>query len=508
MATAGVALTLGGGTAIRSFAAPDSRLAWLATPTPASDRIVVILRLYGGNDGLNTVVPIHDDEYYRIRRDTAQVDLSIAPERTLPIPGHPDLGLHPALAPLAELYAEDKVAIVQGVGYPNMDLSHFRGLDIWLSASDANVFDRTGWTARTLERLYPDYPDVLPDAPYAIELGAIIGRSLEGSKGSMGYVFDRFLRQPDGIGPVGPDGARSRYLETMVLEYLRQSDRFSRTLDQAMARIPAQPVNHYYADGNGPLASSLKNVARLIRSGLSTRFYIVHSGQFDTHHRQQEVHHQQLDELSTNILAFQREIEEAGLADRVVVMPMSEFGRRIEPTESGTDHGTAAPVFVIGTQVRGGMYGITPRVDELDANDNLLWHVDFRQIYASVLSQWLEIPAPDIDGHILPRMFEQLPLFRTVTSNLHTSAVAGAVPSVYPLPASDALTVTLPPEVVWDDEVSLSFHAMSGLCFLRTTVGRDGHVVRTSVRSLPSGLYTIVVTDGRSRRSIPCLVQR
>jgi uncharacterized protein (DUF1501 family) len=487
---------------VSSLAAPDSGLGWLATPVNPHERILVVLRLFGGNDGLNTLVPVHDDEYYRLRRDIAMVDLSIPAEQTLGVRGYDHVRFHPAMKGLAQLFDEKKVAIVQGVGYPNMDLSHFRGTNIWLSASDSDVFRTDGWMGRFLEqRLAAGTLEL--NAPYAIEMGPQLGRAFTGERLPMGFAFTETSFIPDEVGPVDPTSAAAD-LEELLTSFRSRGEHHIRSITQALSTHPADPREYYVGDGN--MGPALQNIARCIRGGLPTPMYIVHTGQFDTHHFQPSIHHQQLDELSTNVLAFQRELERARVEDRVTLLIISEFGRRPETNNSGTDHGTAGPVFLVGTSVMPGLHGVTPTVSDLDVDGNLHWHVDFRSIYASILEQWFESDPTSYVPTVLTRPFPTMSLFRPAHRNPTTNPSGDGQPLVWPNPCTSELNIAISSEREVLARVTIT--DLSGrMMRVQDVMFRHG-IMSIDVRSVSSGSYLAHITAGPGTFSVPFRVLR
>jgi len=473
------------GNPFRAIAIPDSSYGWIATPH-AGDTILVVLNMFGGNDGLNTIVPIGQDEYYKARRLTPN-DLSIAPEQTIPIPDLPEHGFHPSLGPLAQLYAEGKVAIVHGVGYPDMDLSHFRGSDIWLSASDADQFVASGWTGRFLEKVYPEFPRIVPRDPYLVEFSTVAGRLSCGEHNTVGHAFTPTSTVSDSWNPWEPTPIEAHFSQLAT-----QGSQYISSIANHLVATPTNLERYPYEDG--PLSQSLTLTARMIRSGSSTRLYVIHAGQFDTHHHQMQVHAQQLSELFGNVLAFQREMEQSGHDKRVVILVTSEFGRRVEPTESGTDHGTAAPVFVVGSQVHGGSYGIPPRIDDLDNHGNLRWTTDFRQIYAAILCDWLSNGSMDVADFVLSRRFDAVPIFRGQTPT-QVRALTSRSLHVSPNPASDIIECDVQVDA---GEVSIEFCSLDGAVRRFDTASvRDG-VLRCSVRQLTTGSWFLIVRTAQS----------
>ncbi|CAN5565974.1 DUF1501 domain-containing protein [soil metagenome] len=473
---AGVVLPFMTTDSMRAFAYPTDQLGHLSATDQEGERILVLLRMFGGNDGLNSIIPIHDDEYYRIRRDQSALNMSIAREAVLPIEGALGFGMHPSMYRLHELYNEGHVAIVQGVGYPNMDLSHFRGTDIWLAASDSDVYLQSGWLGRMFDVSSP----IDNGIPYAIEFGDNMSRVLKGQHQAHAHHYHathRFTGSED-IGSLNDGLAMADEFESRML----RSQRTGRTIDDALRRVG----NHTrtYSE-ESPLADALKITSRLIRAGLPTQVYVIHAGQFDTHHRQLEVHAQQLDELFSNVHSLFRELEDSGDADRVCIMPISEFGRRVEPTQSGTDHGTAAPVFVIGKHVNGGMYGDAPSISDVDVNGNLKWTTDFRQIYSTIMRQWFSMEPSSIDTGVLTRMFAPLPLF--ARSEILSSAITLA-----PIPARTTLDV-----IAHRDHSTRSQFVISDLHGRALQSGTLDLMQRSTITlpALASGVYVISITE-------------
>ncbi|NQW30342.1 MAG: DUF1501 domain-containing protein [Ignavibacteria bacterium] len=487
-------------TPIKTFAAPYSGIARIAAPPNQGNRILVVVRMFGGNDGLNTIVPYASDEYYRVRKVEALRDMSIAAETVIKIDGLKDHGFHPSLSPLAELYSEGKVAVIQGVGYPNMNLSHFRGADIWLSASDASNFEHSGWMGRMLEFTHGGSRPAYGADPYAIEMGDVLGYALAGQNSMYGHRMTIGQSEFTKKIPVFDGSDDSAVLEYNLAQIMREGNSNIISIEAALdrAKTNTQPYDA------SPIASYLKTVSRCIRGGLETQLYVLHSGMFDTHHRQQQVHTQQLDEFFRNIHDFQRELEESGDDTRVVIMPISEFGRRVDPTESGTDHGTAAPVFVIGSEVNGGIYGTAPSLTDLDIDDNLRWEIDFRQIYNSILSQWFLINPADSERLLLPRRFDELPLFGRASSVNQINAAGKSV--AYPMPCSDKCRITIALEKGEQHQV-LATNAQGRTFAIPSIAETEALALDTS--SLAAGLYnlTLRTSAGRIHNSL-CVVDR
>ncbi|MDW8019589.1 MAG: DUF1501 domain-containing protein, partial [Chloroherpetonaceae bacterium] len=386
--------------------------------TLPNDRVLVIVQLSGGNDGLNTVIPLDQYGTYQQLRS----NIAIAENRVLRLT--PATGLHPAMTALKTLYDEGKVAIVQGVSYPSPNLSHFRATDIWMTASDSNQFLDSGWAGRFLESLYPNFPDGYPNAtmpdPPAIQIGATPSLMLRGSGQSLGIPIqdpETFYRLVSGNSadeqsdvPDTAAGDELRYIRRVAVQSIQYANQIKAAADRAQNRAT------YPAPNSNRLADQLRIVARLIAGGLRTRVYHVSLGGFDTHAAQvvttdtsTGTHANLLGWLSQALAAFQDDLRQLGVAHRVLTMTFSEFGRTVRSNGSvGTDHGTAAPLFLVGEAVRGGIIGTNPNLTNL-VNNQLAMQFDFRQVYASVLGQWFGVSQSSLRA-ILQREFAQLPI--------------------------------------------------------------------------------------------------
>lgn len=374
------------------------------TPAPEKDRrILVLVQLAGGNDGLNTVVPFEDDHYYRLRPT-----LAIAKDKVLPISD--TLGLNPACAALRDLVKGGKLAIVQNVGYPNPNHSHFRSTEIWETASPERFLD-TGWVGRYLDNTCEGSPAEDHD-PRAIHVNTLNGmpETLAGKLEHPTFGLTAY-----GLGRKDGEETR-RLLETTGagLEHAPDDERtFLRhtLMDSLVTETRVQAALGAYrplaAYPSHPFGASLKSVAGLIAAGLPTRVYYVTLGGFDTHSNQLGTQERLLDVLSNGLAAFQKDLEAHRLDRQVATMTFSEFGRRpLENESRGTDHGTSAPLFVMGSGLRTGLLGTTPSLD-LPRNQDMAFSTDFRSVYATLLEDWLGAPSEPALG----AKFSKLPLF-------------------------------------------------------------------------------------------------
>jgi uncharacterized protein (DUF1501 family) len=371
-------------------------------PAPEKDRsILVLVQLAGGNDGLNTVVPFSDPNYYRLRPT-----LGLPAEQVLKLSD--THGLHPSCAALQRLYGEGKLGIVQNVGYPNPNRSHFRSTEIWETASDSETFGTTGWIGRYLDNACSGAPAAASHDPLAIHLNTLNGEpeTLVGKNEHPTFGLSAF------------GGARKENEENRrLLEALTTGSGNSAgeegflkatLMDALVTENKVQKIlSGYRSESNypaNPFATSLKNIAALVAAGLPTRVYFVTLNGFDTHYNQLVAQSALLKTLSEGLAAFQSDLVAHKLDGQVTTMTFSEFGRRASENESkGTDHGTASPLFVMGSRVHGGFHGTAPSLN-LPKNQDLTYSTDFRQVYSTMLEQWLGAPAAPVLGKAFAKL--------------------------------------------------------------------------------------------------------
>ena len=395
-----------------------------ATPgqiaTGKDSTILVVLQLAGGNDGINTVVPYGDDAYYK-----ARPSIYLPPKDILTLNDY--AGLHPELSGMRNLYGEGCLGIIQGVGYPNPNRSHFRSTEIWQTASDSEKNDSRGWLGRYFD-------SCCAGADPATVGVAISGQTPQSfaSPSPKGVAFanpeqfrymsesasnpkeaDRLMREmnapdedmasmsgPNGGGSIGmisgkPDreGSTVDFLQRTALGAEMSSDRILE-----ITRKTKSTVNYPTTQ----LGNSLNLVSRLIAGGLPTRVYYVSQGGFDTHANQIPSHNGLMRDLNAGIAAFVADLKAQGNFNRVLMLSFSEFGRRVtENASGGTDHGAAAPMFVLGGGVKPGLYGAYPSLTDLHDGD-LKFNTDFRSVYATALEKWLGAPSEMVLGKKFP----------------------------------------------------------------------------------------------------------
>jgi uncharacterized protein (DUF1501 family) len=403
------------GISLRALASPFLR----PVQDDAAGRVLVLIQLNGGNDGLNTVIPLeYYDAYYK-----ARTNIAIPENKVLRLEGFDATGLNPAMPELQQLFGAGKLSIIQGVSYPQPNFSHFRATDIWLTGADTGQVLPTGWAGRYLDREYPHFPQDYPNTgmpdPLAIQVGSLVSPALQGPVLTMGMAISNPNSFYDLIGDKAPQPEASRAGDQLA--YIREmsvkTDQYAGVIKKAAQRVTKQS-DKYPVAGKNPLADQLKIVARLVAGGLQTRIYLVSMGGFDTHARQTDAtdtttgaHAKLLARLSEAIYAFQDDLGFLGVGNRVVGMTFSEFGRRIQSNASGgTDHGAAAPVFVFGDGVRPGVIGVNPVWPAtLTVNDNVAMQYDFRAVYSTLLEKWFRTDAA-ATASVLLKDYTALPL--------------------------------------------------------------------------------------------------
>jgi uncharacterized protein (DUF1501 family) len=382
----------------------------LQTNAAVADRVLVIINISGGNDGLNMVIPIDQYSAYSALR----TNIAIQQANILPLAGNATTGLHPAMTGLRDLYNDGKLTVLHSVSYPNPDQSHQRASDIWMTGVSSNQYADTGWAGRYLDDRFPGYPDSYPsptmEDPLALQIGYLTSTTLLGPTQSMGVAINdpnSFYALVGSGGTVPPDYlpccdagdkiAHIRQQQTLAVGYAGQI-KAAFDAGTTLATYPAANQNS--------LADQLKIVARLIHGGLKTKVYFVSIGGFDTHASQVDaadnslgVHATLLGRVSAAIKVFQDDLGLQGTADKVIGMTFSEFGRRANSNNSkGTDHGMAAPMFVFGSNVKRQTVGVNPDMANLiissDGSRHIPMQIDFRRVYSDILNDWFGAGIP------------------------------------------------------------------------------------------------------------------
>ena len=436
------------GTPISTYA-NSPLLNLLGRSAAANGRVMVIIQLAGGNDGLNTIIPL--DQYGPLA--TARANVMIPANQVLQLNGYPATGMHPAMSALQTMFNNGQVNIVQGVSYPNANLSHFRATDIWFTASDSNQYLETGWVGRYLDSEYPGFPQGYPNAdmpdPLAIQIGSNVSNVMQGPNVNMGMAIadiDNFYNLINNTVSPAPNTPAGHEL-TFIRFIAQQTQQYTVAIQNAAANaanLGTYPANNY-------LANQLKIVARLVAGGLQTPIYVVGMGGFDTHADQVDAldhtigaHANLLNTLSEAVGAFFNDLNLLGVDNRVAASTMSEFGRRIISNGSGgTDHGTAHPVMTFGPGVNPIIIGTNPVIQSgSTVSDNVPMQHDFRQIYAAILADWFQVDQQTMTD-VLLQNFNVLPVFAPTVVGTETvvSGLNEELGQNYPNPFSKTTTV-------------------------------------------------------------------
>ena len=372
----GVCMTAGATIPVKAFA---QAAAALAAQGRADGKILVVLELSGGNDGLNTLVPYGDDAYYKHRPN-----LGIPKKGLRVLDDH--FGFSGGMAGFEHLYKEGRLAIVHGCGYENPSFSHFTSMAYWHTAAP-NSGEEYGWVGRLADAMAPAAP-----SNYIVNIGTRQSLAVRSRK-HVPVVFDdpnkfsqdRFYEEGEVLASAPSSDKVENPSRRFLLDTAKSAQDASALVREAWAKYHS-PVDY------GIVGLDLPKVVALIAAGMPTRLYYTsyRNNAFDTHVFQNDTHKRLLTYASDAVSAFIRDLERIGRADDVVVMVFSEFGRRVpENVNLGTDHGTANLMFVAGKPVKGGHYGRIPSLTKLDAGDNLIYTTDFRRVYATMISRWL-----------------------------------------------------------------------------------------------------------------------
>lgn len=455
-----------------------------------TDNVLVLVQLNGGNDGLNTLIPL--DQYANL--SSARPDVLIPENKVLSLDGTSVTGLHPAMDKMQGMYNDGKMHILQNVGYPNQNYSHFRSTDIWLTGSDSDEVIESGWLGRYLSEEWPNYPNGFPNEdmedPLAIQIGSLVSPVCQGLAVNMGFAISNptnYYQLLTGTYDDTPNtwaGKELDYLRTVAY----QTNEYAQKVKSAAES--ASNLSTKYPDGNR-LADQLKIVAQLIAGGLKTRVYIVSQGGFDTHANQVDptggnetgYHSFLLETVSDAIDAFQDDLELLKVDERVIGMTFSEFGRRIVGNASnGTDHGSAAPLFMFGTKVKSGISGSNPIIPaSATVNDNIAMENDFRSIYSTILQKWFCLDEATADS-VLMHDFESMDL-------LEDACDTSSITKDKRAKAGDAYITNYPNP--FGSSTTISYHSEGGMVNIEI-INVQGKVIETLVSAdIPKGSHTI-----------------
>lgn len=486
---------------------------FLSGMDPFDDKILILIQMNGGNDGLNMVIPI--DQYEGLMR--VRSNIALPESKVLKLTDK--LGLHSRMTGLATLYKEEKLGILQSVGYPNQNRSHFRSTDIWNSASTSNEYINTGWIGRFLDSKYPGFPEKYPSIenpdPFALTIGSTVSQTCEGASGNFGIAVNdpknlRTLAENDAENFESISyGEELKYLQKSIL----QTNAYSKLIQKAAEKgknLAVYPTNN-------SLANQLKSIALLISGGLKSKVYIARIGGFDTHANQTistdnttGTHAELLGSLSTAIEAFQKDLELLNLSNRVVGMTYSEFGRQIQSNNSGgTDHGNAAPLFLFGTCVQNRITGENVQIpNPVPSQAGVSMQIDFRNIYGSILVDWFGVKENEVKQLIF-NDFVKLPIIK----NCQTATPVNEV--LLPM------FVELYPNPTWGP-INLTFQSVGGDCYLHLMNGQGQTIkqqkwngmyageqnLQMDVSDLSNGIYFVHIRQGLQHKTMQVVLQR
>ncbi len=369
-----------------------------AVAAKLSGRSILVIQLNGGNDGINSIIPYGNGAYYDARP-------KIAIKQTDVLPINSDVGFHPALGEFAQFYKDQQLAVIQGVGYPEPNRSHFRSIEIWQTAQPDIIGD-TGWLGRYLDHLSLSAPPANASM-LAVNVDPLLPKSLLARKITVPSVSDvqafRFKVDPlykadralqlQAFGDIYNDFEDRR----PIVSKLRKSGiEANRASEKLFDLVKDHKTTAKYPDGK--LGSSLKFIAQMVSGGIGAKVYTLGYDGFDTHAGELRTQTNLLNGLGKSLRAFHEDLKQNGCDDKVLVLIFSEFGRRVAENDGGgTDHGTAAPCLVLGTGVKGGLYGEYPSLTNLDHGD-LKHTVDFRTVYATIVDRWLGADSREVLG--------------------------------------------------------------------------------------------------------------
>jgi uncharacterized protein (DUF1501 family) len=476
------------------------------TAMNGSDKVLVLIQLSGGNDGLNTLIPLDQyDKLFNVRENI------IIPESSI-LQIEDNLGLHPSMSGMKNMYDEGKLNIIQDVGYPNQNRSHFRSTDIWTAGSSAEDLETTGWMGRYFEGLYPGFPNSYPNDdcpdPFAITLGSVVSQTCQGP----GANYSTALIDPNNLTNIIEGEPGDIDLNTcygMQLDFLRQAIAQSNAYADSISGAANSGTNLVTYPENNRLAEQLKIIAQLISGGLQTSVYVVTLGGFDTHANQvgdssiTGDHADLLKTLSDAVAAFQQDLESLGVNERVVGMTFSEFGRRIASNASfGTDHGTAAPLFVFGSCINPTVLGQNFEIpDEVGNQDGVPMQYDFRSVYGSILMDWFEVAESEVQS-LLYEDFQYLPIIQACAVSTNPPIVVPDIETYnFPNPFESWTTIVYQSK---GEKARISIYDMRG-CELKIIseqyFGAGEHQLRVDMSGLAAGNYSYRIVTKNAQRS-------
>ena len=492
---------------LASSSLESSNLETMAKAAANCGKILVIIQMNGGNDGLNTIFP--RDKWSQLSQ--ARNNILMPENAVLPLNGNVTTGFHPAMTEMKNLYDNGNLMIIQNVSYPNPSYSHFRATDIWFTASDSDKSLATGWLGRALNESYPNFPTAYPNPdmpdPLAIQIGSTLPFSLQGPNINMAYSVpdpDDLLNVINATTDPAPNSDYGN--ELRFLRLMKDQSNTYRAAIQTAYNVP-KPQSATYPNNNY-LADQLQIVAKLINGGLQTPIYVVnHPDGFDSHENQvldsdktKGRHAKNLGILSKAVGAFQEDLKIIGKSEKVAGMTFSEFGRRIKSNDSmGTDHGTCAPVLFFGENLNtvdiagtahpvAGMIGNSPDIAQnASVDDEIPMQFDFRQIYATVMQDWLCMTESQ-SVSVLGKQFDKLPIFgKKVIKNINLS---NQFMVIYPNPVVNNL-INIQFNIILKSTVNITIYTLQGTTIFNNQYPVPGDFLSFNATVLSTGTYIL-----------------
>jgi len=480
-----------------------------------SDKVLVLIDMNGGNDGLNTFVPL--DGYDNLVNARPNV---IIPQSKL-LDFTDTIGLHPAMTGVKNLYDNGNLTVVQGVGYPNQNRSHFRSSDIWNSASAADEYLNSGWVGRYLDDSFPGYPADYPSTdcpdPFAVTMGRSISGTCQGSESnfSMAIINTNDLGGlTTGVEAPLPSDCYGEELGYLVETFKKSNAYADRVVAAADAGDTDTSLYTNFDDNN--IAKQLSVVTQLISGGLQTKIYVLKLGGFDTHADQVSIddstlgwHNNLLTTLSDAINGFQEDLKAQGLQDRVLGMTFSEFGRKIVSNAGyGTDHGSAAPMMFFGSCLNPGIIGDNPTIAQtVDSNEGVAMQYDFRSIYGSVLMDWFGADEDKVKD-LLFEDFQYVPILGACESTNTDDILEILESKAFPNPFANNFTLSF--NLQDKLKVRVDLFDVVGKVVKQITnqeLGSGQHDIQVETHGLPAGVYFARIQAGNGVKSLRVVKQ-
>ena len=462
----------------------------------ADDRVLVIIRLNGGNDGINTVIPRDQYSNLAIQRSNILIPEASVLELT------PETGLHPIMTGMHGMYNTGKLGVIQNVGYPIQNRSHFRSMDIWSSGLiDTNA--TTGWLGRDMDNHYLNYPSDYPNTeypdPFAISMGYEVSSTCQGLMANFSHSvndpFSVYNLNGSGVADDGTYyGSHMDYLSTLI----DQANAYGGQINDAANG--GNTLSTMY-DPNNPLAVQLKYVAQMISGGLQSKVYVLNINEFDTHDSQViggqttlGKHSELLKRMSDAVAAFQDDLALLGLEDRVAGMTFSEFGRQVASNASlGTDHGDAAPMFLFGTCLDFSLLGPNPIIgNTVTSQEGIPMQIDFRDVYASILKDWFGVPTNEIQP-LFEHTVTYYSLLGACSVGLKEEELTKSQALIFPNPSFGNSSVRFVAENEWVKIDVYDIQMKKVASIFDGNIAQGEHTINMELKGLSAGEYFVQI---------------